>query len=195
MRKSRQAKAETRDRIVGEAAQMFLERGVEAPGVADIMQAAGLTHGGFYKHFNSKDELLREAVEAAFAAVTARFDADRAEGGSGEAVSAYRRVYLSTEHIDHPGFGCPVAGIGAEAARQGPPVRQAFATGADQLISRMSEAYAAGGYTAQDARSEAIRELTQLVGTIIVARAVGEGPLRDEIMAAIRTCEPARSDA
>jgi TetR/AcrR family transcriptional repressor of nem operon len=182
MRRSREAKAESRDRIVAEARQAVLDRGIEAAGVAEIMQAAGLTHGGFYKHFATKEELVREAVAAAFGVQVARFDDRAAKAGAGAAAAAYRADYLSDEHVARPGMGCPVAALGAEAARQGAAMQAVFGDGAGALVDRLASAYG----DAPDARKAAIRDMAQLVGAVVVARALGPGLLRDEVLAAVR---------
>lgn len=182
MRRSREAKAESRDRIVAEARRVVLDRGIEAAGVAEIMQAAGLTHGGFYKHFATKDDLVREAVAAAFEALAALFDERAAAGGAVAAAAAYRADYLSDDHVAHPGVGCPVAAVGAEAARQGAGMNAVFAQGAAALIARL----AAARGDAPDARAAAIRDMAQMVGAVVVARALGPGALRDEVLAAAR---------
>src|SRR5712671_1113823 len=109
MRKSRQEAAKTRERIISSAAAEFREHGIAATGLADFMKAAGLTHGGFYRHFESKDQLVAEACSAAIATMTERVasSASRKRGRKGlEAVVAH---YLSTEHRDNPRDGCPHA--------------------------------------------------------------------------------------
>lgn len=178
MRKSREEAAQSRDRIVGAASRMLRSRGVEGTSLAEVMQAAGMTHGGFYKHFASKDELADLAARAAFREIVARFDERASRDGAEAARDAYFADYLSTGHVAHPELGCPVAAFGADAGRMPATLAAAFAEGADSLIARI------GG---MEGRAEAIRKLVAMVGAVVVARAVGEGPLRDEILAA---CAP-----
>src|SRR3954454_8495563 len=108
MRKSKAAAAETRKRIVAAAAAEFRKNGIVATGLNELMKAAGLTHGGFYKHFESKDQLVAEACAEAVDSVIERV---RAAGPGAGA------IYLSTRHRDHPAGGCPLSAIGIELGR------------------------------------------------------------------------------
>ncbi|HXT09908.1 MAG TPA: helix-turn-helix domain-containing protein [Roseiarcus sp.] len=178
MRMSRVAAAESRARIVEEAASLLRARGVAGASVAEVMQAAGMTHGGFYKHFASKDALLAEATAAMFAQVAVRFDRRQAKKGGGAAIAAYVADYLSAAHIAHPEQGCPLAAFGADAGRHPEALSQPFAEGVEALVERVSRAGAS--------RQEAIHKLVTLVGAVVAARAVGAGSLRQEILAAAR---------
>jgi TetR/AcrR family transcriptional repressor of nem operon len=178
MRMSRAAAAESRARIVEEGARMLRARGVEGASVAEVMQAAGMTHGGFYKHFGSKDALLAEATAAAFAEGAGRFDRREARKGANAAVAAFVADYLSPAHIERPEQGCPLATFGADAGRHSEALSQAFASGVEALIERVSRA--------GSPRDETIRKLITLVGAVVTARAVGAGPLQQEILAAAR---------
>jgi TetR/AcrR family transcriptional regulator, transcriptional repressor for nem operon len=175
MRASREVAAASKARIVSEASKMLRERGVEATSVADVMHAAGMTHGGFYKHF---------AARRAFDDVAERFDRREKRDGVELAIAAYRRDYLTQTHVEEPGRGCPLASLAADAGRT-EALAPAFADGVEKLVQRFSRsADEAGG-----ARAQSLRDLTMLVGAVVVARAVGAGPLRDEILAA---CTPRR---
>jgi len=185
MRVSRVAAAESKARVVEKASRMLRERGVEAASIAEVMHAAGMTHGGFYKHFGSKDELARAAVRFAFEEIIERFDRRKAAEGAAAAVAAYIDDYLSAAHIAHSGFGCPVAALGAEAARYDDELRAEFIAGSERLIQRLAEPAATEPHgDGKRARAAAIRTLTQLVGAAVIARAVGQGALQDEILAA-----------
>ena len=118
MRKSRQEAAETRKRIVRAAAREFRERGIVATGLADLMKAAGLTHGGFYKHFASKDQLVAEATVVAMDSVLEKLAAQ-------PTVNSAVAGYLSTRHRDKPASGCPLAALGGELARSDMKARAA----------------------------------------------------------------------
>jgi TetR/AcrR family transcriptional repressor of nem operon len=177
MRMSRAAAAESRARIVTEAARMLRMRGVEGASVADVMQAAGMTHGGFYKHFASKDALLAEAASSAFAEAAARFDRRAAKKGAEAATAAFVRDYLSPAHVAHPEQGCPLAAAGADASRHPQALAEAFSEGVEALLARVAPLHS---------RAEAIVRLATLVGAVMTARAVGEGALRQEILAAVR---------
>jgi len=181
MRMSREATAGSKARIVAAAAKLLRERGIEGASVADVMHEAGMTHGGFYKHFESKEALAEAAMRSVFRDTAGRFDAREAEAGWPAAVQAYVDDYLSQRHIENPGLGCPVAAIGADAGRRPETLSPAFAEGAEALIERLTRAAPGGG---AEARAQAIRRLTMLVGAVVVARAVGPGALREEIRAA-----------
>ena len=178
MRVSRAAAAESRARIVAEASRVLRARGVAGASVAEVMQAAGMTHGGFYKHFDSKDALLAEATASAFAEAAARFDRRAARQGVEAAAAAYSAEYLSPAHIAHPERGCPLAAFGAEAGRHPEALSQAFAAGVEALVERLSGAGAP--------RDRAMRRLLILLGAVVAARAVGAGALRQEILAAAK---------
>ncbi len=186
MRVSREAAAESKSRIVRTASRLLRERGVDAPSIAEIMQEAGLTHGGFYKHFGSKNDLVRAAIRLAFDDTVERFDRRAAENGRTAAVAAYVAEYLSRGHVAEPGLGCPVAALGADAGRHNDWLGDEFAAGVEKLIERTSKAGADSHRDKRRARSGAIQMLTQLVGAVVVARAIGSGPLQDEILADIR---------
>jgi TetR/AcrR family transcriptional repressor of nem operon len=177
MRMSREAAAESRARIVAEAARMLRARGVEGASVAEVMQAAGMTHGGFYKHFPSKDALLAEAATAAFGEAAARFDRRAARNGAEAATAAFVRDYLSAAHIDQPERGCPLPAAGADASRHPQALAETFSEGVEALLARVAP---------QETRAGAIVKLVTLVGAVVTARAVGAGALRQEILAAAR---------
>lgn len=184
MRVSREAAAESKSRVVRTASKMIRERGVDAASIADVMQASGMTHGGFYKHFDSKNDVVRAAVRFAFDDIVERFDRRMAEKGEAAAVAAYVAEYLSQGHIAEPGIGCPVAALGADAGRHSDWLSGEFAAGAEALIERVSKATGNSSRDKRSQRAAAIRTLTQLVGAVVIARAVGPGRLRDEILAA-----------
>ena len=119
MKVSREQAAQNRERIVEAAAQLFRERGFDGIGVADLMKEAGLTHGGFYGHFSSKEDLIAEASARALTRSLAVWSklADRA---SGDPLSAVAGAYLTSRHRDNPGAGCLLAALGPDVSRQGP---------------------------------------------------------------------------
>jgi TetR/AcrR family transcriptional repressor of nem operon len=187
VRKSREATAQSKARIVNAASRMVRERGIDATSVADVMVAAGMTNGGFYRHFRSKDEMIALAIGAAFAELAGRYDGRSEQDGAEAAMSAYVEEYLSEGHLEHPELGCPMASAGAEAARNAGVFAQDFAAGAEEMIKRLATG-SHGGDTPD--RAKAIRCLATLVGAVVIARAVGRSPLRDEILAA---CKPGLS--
>ena len=125
MRVTREQAIQTRERILDAAAQLFRERGFAGIGVADLMKAAGLTHGGFYGHFESKEDLAAQTCEHASARSTTLFGRV-AERAPDDALAEIARVYLSPRHRDDPGAGCLMAALASEAPRQGAPVRKAI---------------------------------------------------------------------
>ena len=184
MRKSQKEKAESRERILAEASRMLLDRGIVKTSVADVMNAASMTHGGFYKHFASKDDLVCAAIEAAFGTALQRFDKRLETAGGEAAAKAYAEEYLSREHVANPSAGCPLPGLGSEAWRTSEGADSAFAAGTGALVDRIAQARF--GSTGPDDRAAAIRELCELVGAVVIARAVGDVDLRDEVLAAAR---------
>jgi len=183
MRKSREATAQSKARILSVAAKMVRERGVENTSVAEVMQAAGMTNGGFYRHFESKDEMIALAVRRAFDEIADRFDRRLRQYGSAAAVEAYVEEYLSERHIDHPGHGCPVAAVATDAAHRRGVFAKEFVGGAERLIERLSDC-SGGDALSSTARTKAIRRLAMLVGAVVIARAIGRSPLQKEIIAA-----------
>ena len=179
--------AENRERIVTTAARLFRERGVTGVSVADVMAEAGLTHGGFYKHFTSKDALVAEAITEAFAEQAARLNTPVPAGphlsGQTRDRAGFDRpglldAYLSAAHRDHPGTGCPSAGFGGDVARAagGEATRTAYAEGVE------AHARLLGKGDQPD-----LAAVSTMVGALILARATAGTDLSDRILAAART--------
>ncbi len=182
MRVSREQAAENRERIVSVASALFREKGYDGIGVADIMQAAHLTHGGFYGHFESKSDLAAQASRVALAKSAARWDAIRADNGH-KAFEAMVTSYLTARHCDHAGTGCALAALGSDAARQDKPVRVAFREGLLRLVDVLMSALPG---TKAARRRRALAVMAELVGAIVLARAVDDSALSDEILAAVK---------
>lgn len=180
MRKSREAAAESRRAIVETAAALLRERGLGV-GLAEIMAAAGMTHGGFYRHFASKEALVAEALELAADEKAATL-APQPGRPAREALRDYVALYLSQAHIDHPEKGCPIAALGSEAARS-PDSARALAAGAEQLAACFAEDL---GGDPTEARRQAVAMLAAMVGAVVIARAAGDSPLRGETLDAVR---------
>jgi TetR/AcrR family transcriptional repressor of nem operon len=186
-RASREAKAASRVRIVEEAARLLRERGIGATGVADVMEAAGLTHGGFYRHFSSKDELASEAIDCAIQGFVSSLEEDIGRRGPREAVARYISQYLSPAHVASPGKGCPLAALSEEAPRGAEPCRQALARGASRIASLLEQAMDGDANTAKH-RATAL--LATLIGTVVLARAaVTQTAARDILAAGRRSAE------
>jgi TetR/AcrR family transcriptional repressor of nem operon len=139
MRLSREAKAQHHEEITSAASKMLRERGIERTSVIDLMQAVGLTHGGFYRHFKSKDELVASSASKAFEEVVQRFEKRTAEAGPQAALIAYVLEYLSDCHRDDPALGCMISACGSEASRQSEIVREAFTNGISKLLDLAAE--------------------------------------------------------
>ncbi|WPB56957.1 TetR/AcrR family transcriptional regulator [Xylophilus sp. GOD-11R] len=186
MKVSKEQMALNRERILDAAAEAFRERGFDGIGVADLMDRAGLTHGGFYGHFASKEELMAAAAQRAAAQIDQRWGA---MPGSVEPAPAARRAeiagqYLSSRHRDARGQGCVVAALGGDAARQAEPVRRAFGEGIRAAAGRLEAI--SPGKTAAARRARALGDYATMVGAMVLARAVDDDALSDEILAAAR---------
>jgi len=171
------------DEIVAGASRMLRERGIEGTSVADLMQAAGLTHGGFYRHFDSKDALVAEAAQSIYDNLVQGLTTKAEKLGEVDAVADYVEKYLTRQHVSHPGAGCVMAALGMEAARQGAHVQRVFANGTQRTIDKLSAGLSG---TPVERRAKAIRILATLVGAVVIARAVGDGALSEEVLRANR---------
>jgi len=172
MRKSREEAAETRKRIVRAAARKFREQGIVATGLADVMKAAGLTHGGFYKHFASKDQLVAEATTVALDTLL--------EGMAAHpTVNAAVAAYLSTRHRDNPASGCPLAALGSELARSDKKAREAGTAGFVRLVDIL-----AGKAGTADARQRALVAAATMIGAVTMSRVVTDPGLSAEMLRA-----------
>ena len=172
MRKSKAETAETRQRIVEVAAREFRANGIQATGVADLMSEAGLSHGGFYRHFDSKDQLVAEACEAGLTTMIGalREAANRSEGKDG--FRAIVEAYVSSRHRDEPEHGCPLAVLGSELARADEQTRAAASRGLDELVEVLAKRI--GRRQREAARSEAVFALSAMIGAITISRIMAD---------------------
>src|SRR5262245_14073010 len=177
MKVSREQVQQNRQRIVDAAARLFRERGVDGVSVAEVMKAAGLTHGGFYGHFDSKDALVREAL------VQRRPASSRTHRERGNVVD-YIKAYLNTEHRDDPGGGCPVAGLSPGAARTSADVRATLTAAIRHEIERLSAASQRA--TSAQRRRAAIAGYSAMVGAVVLSRIVDDEEFSKEILVATR---------
>ena len=177
MRVSRQEVAQNRERIVEAASRLFRDRGFDGIGVDAIMREAGLTHGGFYRHFDSKEALAAEATKHAID----RSNAWQAGVTSlGELVSGY----LSSRHRADRANGCPVAALGADVARHGASTRKGLTAGIRGQVDRIAALLKRG--TPANRRRRAIVTYAGIVGALTLARAVDDPALAQEILVAAR---------
>ncbi|WP_422844633.1 TetR/AcrR family transcriptional regulator [Acidovorax sp. M2(2025)] len=182
MKVSKEQMAENRERILDAAAQLFREKGFDGIGVADLMKSAGLTHGGFYGHFASKDELMAQASARALQRLQAAWSAIAREAAAHgqEPLAAIEAAYLSPRHRDAPGQGCLLAALGSDTARQGPAVRRAVTEGVRAQVDGL--AGLVPGRTKAAKRQRALADYASLVGAMVLARAVDDPALSDEIL-------------
>ena len=176
---SRASKREHHEEIVGVAASRFREDGVDRVGVADLMHLAGLTHGGFYRHFESRDELVAEAVERAL------HDGGQAMAAVAESphdpLAAVIDAYLSITHRDNLGTSCAVTTLAGDVARSNPRARAAYTSQVGVYIDMLVRLLPPG--TGDRSRATAITVLSTLVGAVSMARAVNDEALSREILA------------
>jgi TetR/AcrR family transcriptional repressor of nem operon len=183
MRRSREEASETRRRIVEAASRLFRARGIGRVSVADVVGALGLTEGAFYRHFDGKDALVPEAIEAASLETSTR-----QERAAPDASAAARRAllvgsYLSKPHCEHPEAGCPVAALAAEIPRESAAARQAFARALDRLRRGIRDVDPG---RSKAARRRSLRTVASLVGAVVLARATPDEALAEEILASVR---------
>ena len=188
MKVSKAQAAENREGIVDAAARLYREKGLDGVGVAEITRDAGLTHGGLYRHFESKDALAREACLRAFEWTITPLDgleSSEVDGAPATRLRALVHGYLSATHRDHPGEGCPAAALAADAARAGPEMSEVFAQGVERNIQRFMSVLQ-GDDAAK--RTQTIVTLSSMVGALVLARATAAGnpALSEEILASLR---------
>ena len=183
MKVSREQAALNRDRIIDAAGALFRAKGFGGVGVADIMKAADLTHGGFYGHFASKDDLVAQASKRAMTRAAANWEKIVANAPDAP-FGALLKHYLSERHRDDPGKGCVFAALAVDASRSGKVVRSAFAEGLEPLLDILADAIPDRSKAAR--RRKAVAAMAALVGALELARATEGTPLSDEILDAAR---------
>jgi TetR/AcrR family transcriptional regulator, transcriptional repressor for nem operon len=184
MRYSKEHKQETHERIVKRAAVRLREKGAHGIGVADLMKEAGLTHGGFYAHFDSREALVTEAIAHIMDSSTKRWRELHEKTPPERRLASIVDSYLSAAHRDDPGHGCAVPTLGAEIARESPKTRKAFAAKLEQMIDALASVIP--DLPPKAARKQAIGMLGTMMGTVVMSRIAGSGEFSDEILAAGR---------
>jgi TetR/AcrR family transcriptional regulator, transcriptional repressor for nem operon len=184
MRYSKDHKAETHDRIVKNASVRLRERGAAGLGVAELMKEAGLTHGGFYAHFASRDALISEAFVHAMELAAKRWRKRADEAPEGEGYAAVVDGYLTASHRDDVGNGCALPALGAEVSRASPKIRKAVAAKLEKMIDVVATEMP--GLNEKDARREAIGTVAIMMGALLMSRMAGTGEFSDEILEAGR---------
>ncbi len=176
---SQAAKAASHDRILDIAAARIRRDGINGLTVAELMKEAGLTHGGFYRHFDSREQLIAEAAQRALTQGSAWTIAAGQIGGQ-LGFTALIDGYLSTRHRDHPEAGCGVAGVAADAARAGGPAQASYSRQVKECLAVIADL--TGSPDHQAGLREAVLTLSVLVGAISIARAVDDPDLSEQIM-------------
>jgi TetR/AcrR family transcriptional regulator, transcriptional repressor for nem operon len=176
MRHSKEEKAKSRERIVDVAARRIREAGLDGPGVAEIMQEAGMTHGGFYKHFGSRDDLLEAAVERAMLEPDQKMK--DVISSAADPLRTFVDWYLSAEHVSNPGRGCGVAALGGDIAHSDDRLRTPYRSQVERYLATLE------GLLGN--RERANVALATLIGAVTIARALSSSELADEIVRDVR---------
>ena len=185
MRYAESHRRQTHSRIVENASYGLRQKGAEGLSVVDLMKLAGLTHGGFYNHFNSRAALVGEAIAFAMDQMTERWKKLASGKANGERFEALVADYLSPRHRDNPKHGCALPALAADVARSGPSERRALASKLEKMIDVFVELLP--GEPPREARQIATGAIATMVGSIVLSRAVGAGKLSDRILDAGRT--------
>ncbi|WP_326624056.1 MULTISPECIES: TetR/AcrR family transcriptional regulator [unclassified Streptomyces] len=176
---SQAAKAESRERVLRIAARRIREEGLTRPGVAELMNEAGLTHGGFYKHFASRDDLMNQAAALALADGESKM-AEAARRNREEPRTGLIDSYLSARHRDTPGTGCAVVTLGASAGRGEAEMKEAYEKQVRGYLELISET--AGGDDPDEVQADAMLTLSAMVGALLMSRAVADPELSDQLL-------------
>lgn len=180
MRKSKTEAAETRQRIVKAAADEFRRKGLAGTGLSELMAAASLTHGGFYKHFESKDHVAAEAIAHALNTMIDSLEEDAASAQRGNGLKAIFGRYLVPKHRDEPENGCALAALGSEIARSGGGIRHEATAGYKRLVEAISQQLS--GSTSEQARDSATAIVSAMVGAVVLSRLVDDPTLSNALL-------------
>lgn len=192
MRVSQEEKDRSHGRIVESAARLVRERGIDSTSVADVMGDAGMTHGGFYRHFDTKEALLAAALDSAFDQILSLLETQPDDDKPQASVPEYQAHYLSQAHVDAPGMGCPIASLGADVARSSDALKSVFGAGVERTIATLAKDKS-GPKT--ERRALAAQELALMVGAVTLARAADPATARivlEACRAALQSAHPRR---
>jgi len=184
MRYDSEHKARTHARIVKSASRQLKKKGLNGPAVTSLMKASGLTHGGFYKHFPSRDDLVVEAVEQSLQELTDTLIDAAKQSGSNQGWRAMIKTYLSLERCDRPDIGCPIAALAPDIARTPGAMKQRMS--AAILKFRAALIPFMPGRTQEEKSSNFLRIITSMVGAIAIARTMPEQAVRQRILDSVR---------
>jgi TetR/AcrR family transcriptional repressor of nem operon len=182
MKVTKEQSAENKERVIEVAGRLFRERGFDGIGVVDLMKEAGLTHGGFYKQFESKEDLMAQATDRALLAAMDGWQA--AVEGSERPLDGLLSWYVSPRHRDAPGLGCVLTALGPDASRQGEGVRNAITSGVRRFVDVLKRCVAGESTAAR--REHALATLSSMVGAVVLARAVNDEALSRDLLRAVR---------
>jgi TetR/AcrR family transcriptional repressor of nem operon len=183
---SKAHKRETRKRVVRTAAQAFRARGIDGVGVAELMRQAGLTHGGFYAHFRSKEDLVAAACAEGMLESSTSFVASMKEASPDSGLATFIRAYLSRSHRDDPATGCVIASLGPEIVRGSQETRRAFTEALQQYVAELAECTEDEDTSAEAGEDAMYLLLSGMAGALLVSRAVDDAALSDRILRAAR---------
>jgi len=184
MRYSAQQKQETRERIVRAASQHFRRRGWDGVAIADLMSKLDLTHGGFYRHFDSKEHLFAEAIAKGFEEITAKFKGAVEKAPPGGELKVIIEQYLSPEHCANPDRGCPMAALASEIARYPRAVRAKIDRAMRDQVKKIAKFLP--GATEEERQRNCLALLSGMCGALTLARAVADKETRQNILQAAR---------
>jgi TetR/AcrR family transcriptional repressor of nem operon len=184
MRKSKAATAKTREHIVETASKQFRRYGISDAGLARLMAAAGLTHGGFYRHFASKDQLVTEACHKALLSLTDGLDARIAGKSPNRALSLLLEKYLSRTHRDQPATGCVLAALGSELARSDAATRDAATNGFLRLAGLIARQLKS--LPPDEAQDRSLAVAAAMAGAITLSRIVTDAPTSNALLRATK---------
>ncbi|RKP53391.1 TetR/AcrR family transcriptional regulator [Pararobbsia silviterrae] len=181
---SKADKAQSHERIVNTAAARFREKGIDGISLADLMKEAGLTHGGFYRHFESREDLVAEAVEVALRASDGTLCSIVDARGAIDLVR-YVELYLSVEHRDDPATGCALTALTGDIARSGTRARALYSAHVERLVARLVPLLGAAR-SARERRLHALDMVSTMAGALSMARAVQDPALSEDVLEAAR---------
>jgi TetR/AcrR family transcriptional regulator, transcriptional repressor for nem operon len=181
MRYSKEHKAETRTKIVKRASISLREKGPDGVGIADLMKDAGLTHGGFYAHFRSRDDLIGEAFAHAMEEAIGRWRKKAEQAPPEQRLFSIVNSYLTPLHRDDVGNGCALSALSMEAMRVSPRTRKTFVSKLEEMVAMLAEQMPES--MSKTAHKEAIATLATMMGALILARTAGNGDFSNEILA------------
>ncbi|MBS0253065.1 MAG: TetR/AcrR family transcriptional regulator [Proteobacteria bacterium] len=189
-RVSRKEADQHREDVLNAASKLFLEYGIDGVSVPAVMAEAGLTHGGFYGHFDSKEALVAEACERAFKERRSIYDGIEQRNGADKkaARTEFIKRYTTKAHRDAIGLGCPAAAMCGDMARENPKgqIRTAFAAGFNVMVERLTPLLSRKRKDKAAAREDALAQIAMLVGALVLSRSTKGSPVSDEIMQAAR---------